>query len=383
MGQVGKCDRGLGMFCGIFSSAGYYGGGVSYTCNRIAEGMADFGYDTVVHVPWQTRVPMTLAYRPAVSKLAAKFLRQLVKPIQERAFFNEIIASSDPKKFAYMWPDASLKLARALQERGVPMVREMINCHVGTAKTLLDAAYRRRGFGESYLTDRHVAYENAFLALMDRVVVSNDESAHSVMENGVDRARVIKSNYGWEESKIPAGIAPDRDPAAPVFLFVGTLCLRKGIDTLLNAWRDSAIEGKLVLLGVVDPEVASLVAGHLSPRVVHLPYSDDVASVYRHADVFVMPSLEEGGPLVTYEAIGAGLPVIATPMGAGYALRQGENGILVPADDESALTDALKVMAKDIDIRRRFAAASHRIAPEFLWKSVGRRRAQLLHDSLF
>lgn len=371
------------MFCGMYSSGGFSGDGVSFTCNRIAQGMSDFGFDTVVHVPWQTRASPTIAYRPAVSKLAAKFLRRLVRPIQERAFFDAMIASSDSRKFAYMWPDASLKLARALKERGVPLVREMINCHVGTAKTLLDAAYRRRGKNGSYLTDSHVAYENAFLALMDRVVVSNEEAARSVIENGVDGSRVIKSSYGWEESRAPQGPVPVRDPAHSVFLFVGTLCLRKGVDTLLDAWRDSGVDGKLVLLGHMDPEIATLVTGHLSPRVIHLPYSDDVASIYRDADVFVMPSLEEGGPIVTYEAIGAGLPVIATPMGAGYALRDGENGILVPPEDEGAMVEAFRAMAQSNERRSQFAAVSRRIAPDYLWKNVARRRAQLLHDCLF
>ena len=51
--------------------------------------------------------------------------------------------------------------------------------------------------------------------------------------------------------------------------------------------------------------------------VIHRDYTSDIALAYREADFFAFPSLEEGGPLVTYEAMANGLPVLTSPMRAG------------------------------------------------------------------
>ena len=60
--------------------------------------------------------------------------------------------------------------------------------------------------------------------------------------------------------------------------------------------------------------------------MVVIDFVADVRALYRTADVFVFPSLEEGGPQVTYEACGCGLPVITTPMGAAESARQNQEG---------------------------------------------------------
>lgn len=371
------------MFCGVYSSERFSNRGVSYTYSEIAKGLAEFGFDTVVHVPWQTAREDRFVCRPAVPKLAAKFLRRLVKPIQEARFLRDIEGRQDAEKFAYLWPDASLRLVRRLKKLGIPMVREMINCHVATAQRILGEAYGRRGLPAAGPSDAHVAYERAVLALVDRVVVSNDEAAASLVANGVGREKIIVSSYGWDPARVLGGATGKAGSAKPTFLFVGTLCVRKAVDALLAAWEASGIDGTLVLLGGLRDEVARVLSAHRSSSVVHLPFSENVSAVFRSADVFVMPSLEEGGPMVTYEAIGMGLPVIATPMGAGFGLRDGVNGILVPPDDASALASAIRTLAGSAELRERYGRQSLAMAEDFTWAKVARTRAGLIHNSLF
>lgn len=372
------------MFCGVYSSNAYTGVGVSYTCRRVSEGLASYGFETVVHVPWIVRSVGTVAYKGAVPRIANRPLRPLVKKIQEARFLREMTAAPGREKFAYLWPDASLNLVRDLKRRGIPTVREMINCHVGTAQRILDAAYRRRGFARGPIGDAHVAYEKAVLALVDRVVAPGKGVVDSLLEQGVDRSKIVLSSYGWEPDRILGEQEPILERASPrVFLFVGTLCLRKGVDTLVAAWRDSGVAGKLVLLGAVEPELTDLIANGLPDNVEHLPFSPDVAKLYRDADVFVIPSLEEGGPLVSYEALGAGLPIIATEMGGGYALIDGENGIVVPPDDQVALAGALREIVDTAGLARRYGRASRDMAAAFRWSRVAETRARRIHQSLF
>jgi glycosyltransferase involved in cell wall biosynthesis len=72
------------------------------------------------------------------------------------------------------------------------------------------------------------------------------------------------------------------------------------------------------------------------------------------ADVFAFPSRDDAFPLVVLEAMGAGLPVIATPEGAiPEMVRDGETGILVPQNDPERLADALQRLLEDLELGRR------------------------------
>ena len=73
-----------------------------------------------------------------------------------------------------------------------------------------------------------------------------------------------------------------------------------------------------------------------------MDYTRDIAFAYREADFFAFPSLEEGSPLVTYEAMANGLPVLTSPMGAGGIVRDGKDGIIVSPYDEEALVTGLQ-----------------------------------------
>ena len=83
------------------------------------------------------------------------------------------------------------------------------------------------------------------------------------------------------------------------------------------------------MAGQLEPTIKSKCADVLRrDDVIILDYVQNVGAVYRSADVFAFPSLEEGDPLVTYEACGCGLPIITTPMGAGRVVRHNREGFV-------------------------------------------------------
>jgi glycosyltransferase involved in cell wall biosynthesis len=83
------------------------------------------------------------------------------------------------------------------------------------------------------------------------------------------------------------------------------------------------------------------------------------AEVLYNADVLVLPSKEEGLPLVILEAMAAGVAVVSSA-GVGAipeVVVDGETGILIPADDVAALADAISRLASDTDYRSKLARA--------------------------
>ena len=83
-----------------------------------------------------------------------------------------------------------------------------------------------------------------------------------------------------------------------------------------------------------------------------LPTDDEVRKEFFKADVFALPSLQEGFGLVFLEAMAAGLPIVAAHAAAvPEVVPDGEAGILVPPGDVDALAEALIRLLKDEKLR--------------------------------
>jgi glycosyltransferase involved in cell wall biosynthesis len=157
--------------------------------------------------------------------------------------------------------------------------------------------------------------------------------------------RILRAKIGVGASHI--AVLPNAAPAAEAvehgrgtgptrFLFVGRDEPRKALPLLLDAFGE--IDGaELDLVGVECAAPAHVTAhGAIRDRA-------RVARFYREADFLVAPSHAEGMPTVVLEAFAAGLPVIATDVGANADLvRDGETGFLIPRNDRAALADAMR-----------------------------------------
>ena len=318
-----------------------------------------------------SRAPWRVASRFADAALAASF--------------EKAVDRADPARtVAFFWPGAPVSLLRRCRRRGIPTVREMINSPCATAKPILDAAYARRGLPATHpVTQGAVDHEAAELAEFDHVFASNPQVEAGLRASGVAAEKILPTAFGWSPARFSAAASSPPPPQSGGVraTFVGTLCVRKGVLDLLDAWRDAGLGGELMLAGAVEPEIEPMLRSRFgADGVRHLGYVHDLGALYRSSDMFVFPTYEEGGPQVTYEAAGCGLPVIATPMGAARLVEDGVTGAIVPAGDVSALTDAIRAMAGDADGRARMGTAAREAAARFTFERVGGRRGALLRE---
>ena len=103
---------------------------------------------------------------------------------------------------------------------------------------------------------------------------------------------------------------------------------------------------------------------------------------YRKADIFAIASLEEGSPLVTYEAMAHGLPILGSPMGAGGIVRDGVDGLVIPPYDEAAWVEALQRLASSAELREQMGNSARQRAGELTWDKVAVKRAALMLEKL-
>jgi glycosyltransferase involved in cell wall biosynthesis len=149
------------------------------------------------------------------------------------------------------------------------------------------------------------------------------------------------------------------------FLYVGRLDPEKGLDTLLEAFRD--VPGELVLVGTgSDEERLRGLAGE-RVRFEGPKDRDELVASYRDADVFVLPSRSEPWGMVLNEAAAASLPLVATEeSGAAQDLiEEGVNGFRVRTGDAALLRDRLTRLAEDPKFRAVAGAHSRELARGF------------------
>jgi glycosyltransferase involved in cell wall biosynthesis len=201
---------------------------------------------------------------------------------------------------------------------------------------------------------------------------------------GYDRTRIVDLPNGVPVPDEPWTPRPAwRD--APHAVFVGRLAAEKGLDTLVSAWpavRAEHPRARLTLVGD-GPERQALVRQieqlGLAAAVALAGVQANPEDALRAADLFVLPSREEGMSIALLEAMALGLPLVASAIPGNLGLVvDGEHGRLVPPDDPAALARAILEQWSDLDRARSMArAARERVVAEFSITAVARRHLEL------
>lgn len=148
-------------------------------------------------------------------------------------------------------------------------------------------------------------------------------------------------------------------------LFVGSFCARKGVADLLAALRACSLPYRLELCGeATEKDAAQLVeaaSADKPDRICPIGYvsGEEKRAAYARADLLVLPSYEEGLPVVILEAYAAGCGVLSTAIAAIPEIVSEENGILVAPGDIPALAAAIEMLAADRDRLSRMAESNY------------------------
>jgi glycosyltransferase involved in cell wall biosynthesis len=110
---------------------------------------------------------------------------------------------------------------------------------------------------------------------------------------------------------------------------------------------------------------------------------DKLPDYYLDADLFVLPSLAEGMPNVVLEAMGSGLPIVATRVpGSEELIQHGENGYLVASRDSQALAQTLITLINDRTLREKMGKQSKEIVSQYTWESIAEQYFELYQQSI-
>jgi glycosyltransferase involved in cell wall biosynthesis len=261
-----------------------------------------------------------------------------------------------------LFPALSPAVIRAAAEEGVPVVMTLHNFRL----LCLPATFLRDGrVCEDCLGRRvpwpglvHGCYRGSRLAsapylaslALHRSTRTFDRIRRFVAVSGFVRAKhaeagipveriAVKPNFAWPVRR--------REGPGTFFLYLGRLSAEKGVDTLLAAWRPES--GRLLVAG--DGPGAARLRARAGAGVEFLGMvpAERARELVADARAVLIPSrCYEAFPRVVVEAYAAGVPVVASRIGAlPEVVEDGATGLLASPDDPATWTEALERLMDD------------------------------------
>ena len=214
--------------------------------------------------------------------------------------------------------------------------------------------------------------------LLDRVILVSEatrwafapHSKQTLIYNGVELSalRPPLSPPRWRGGKT-LRTDLNLDPDALLIGIVTRITPEKGIHLLIEATaklKASPYIQLLVVGGPYFPKDAEYIDSlkvqaeklGIADRVIFTGFLEDTGAILSLLDVVLLAStIPEACPRTIIEAMAAGVPVIATPLGGSKELVTPETGILVPAEDADAFAAAITQLAEDNERRKQMGKA--------------------------
>ncbi len=246
----------------------------------------------------------------------------------------------------YTFTQVGLESLEWAKARGIPTALDNPNGHIrGFARVCREEwAKWVGGRWPGHPTDAMIERVEREYELADRIRVSSAWAQESMVRHGVAASKVTVCPQPLDLSRFRPPPAREPQSGRLRVAYVGSLDLRKGFVYLLRAARavgPNRVKIELVG-GTGDRATKRLLAVERAGLDVDVRPGDPVAA-YHRAELFVLPSLEDGFGFVTAEAMACGLPVVVTDQcGSAEWVRPGETGWVAPAGDQTALERVLQ-----------------------------------------
>ena len=184
-----------------------------------------------------------------------------------------------------------------------------------------------------------------------------DDDKYQVIHNGitlentsVNKSKELRKELSIEEDAYIAAVVANMNYEI------------KGHRYLIEAakiLKDKNINLKIILVGdgaLKDSLITQAKNLEVDDMLIFLGYRNDVHDILSSINMFILPSLSEGLSIAILEALRAKLPIVATNVGGNpEIITNGENGILVPSKDSTALANAIESVRNDTEFSKKIS----------------------------
>jgi glycosyltransferase involved in cell wall biosynthesis len=267
---------------------------------------------------------------------------------------------------------------RTAAQLGIPTVLERPNAHTRFAYEVVQKECERLGVTmpaeheHAYKPDVLRMEEEEFAAA-DRLLCPSDFVARTFADQGYPVEKLVRHQYGFDDGVYFPSPDPRDVNRGLTVLFAGGCAPRKGLHFALEAWLQSPAhrEGTFLIAGEFIPSYSAKLASMLAhPSVRVLGFRTDLPELMRKSDIFVLPTIEEGSALVTYEARGSGC-VLLVSEAAGAMCQHLQNALVHRVGDVPTLTQHITLLHGDRALLQKLRAESLRTRKQITWAAAG------------
>jgi glycosyltransferase involved in cell wall biosynthesis len=342
-------------------------------------------YAGVVHRP----LPACVRTRTTLARGRWRIPYGVLGQLRALALHDRIVARALPKltdsiDVVHTWPLAGLQTLRSARRLGIPSVVERPNAHTRFAYEAVARECERIGVTlppdeDHAFNATRLRMEEEEYDLADYLLCPSDFVVQTFRDQGFDPGKLVRHQYGYDESLYhPAAGEHRRQPGLNA-LFVGVCAVRKGLHFALEAWlRSPASEtGTFRIAGEFLPQYEEKLAGMLAhPSIQVLGHRDDIPELMRASDVMVLPSIEEGFGLVCVEAMGSGSVPLVSDACTELCVHD-HNSLVHAVGDVDALAQQITLLDRDRDRLHELRAACLQSAPGVTWTAAGQRLLEI------
>jgi len=307
---------------------------------------------------------------PSAVSLYLAYLSKVEQDLACRRFIKEC-------DVFLFYSGSGLMSSRYAKKKGVITIVEAVNSHVEFQEDILEMEFKHlnllwKPFPVKEKTRRIKEYEEA-----DFILLPSEFVKRSFIAKGFSAKKLLKVPYGFNKaSYYHANTTNGLGQTNYTILYVGSISVRKGVRYLIEAFKKlSHPKKRLVLVGpnVNDGALNGLI---LTPDIVFTGVlkGKNLEQAYHAADVFCLPSIEEGLALVLGEALSFGLPIITTcNTGADDIITNGKEGYILPICDSVAIWQKLQAFVDNPHLFKKFQENAFNRSKELNgWEETGK-----------
>jgi glycosyltransferase involved in cell wall biosynthesis len=331
------------------------GPGIGTTAYHQVMGLAARGVEVSVQCTSVARpLPSEVAVTETLSVMGRRVPHKVLGVDRAYRYHDRRVAARlgrEPEAFdiVHTWPLGAVSTLSVARRAGVPGVRESPNSYTAVAYERSDAEARRLGVampkGRSHHVDpARLETEELEYDLATAVLVPSTFVEESFARRPGQPVTTLRHRYGFDPKRFPLPDAARREgPFTLVFLGHGEP--RKGLHFALEAWHASGVAdlgARFVICGEMMPGYRRALVPWLDdPAIIERPFTSDAAGLLASADALVLPSVEEGSALVTYEAQASGCALLVSDS-TGAMMTDGVHGFVHATGDVPTLADQLR-----------------------------------------
>tara|TARA_B100000787_G_scaffold169452_1_gene160670 strand:+ start:387 stop:1550 length:1164 start_codon:yes stop_codon:yes gene_type:complete len=273
---------------------------------------------------------------------------------------------------------SGLEAGRKIKLLNGIFICDRTSSHILFQKKILTKEYKKFNLVFNQISKETISRELSEYKEADLISVPSKFAYNTFIKEGIDKKKLFLNPLGVDLRRFKP--RQKKKSTKFIVLYVGQISIRKGIFYLLNAFKKLNIKNKeLILIGDVEKKIEKKFFKYLSNEIKHVSdqkkAKSELPKYYSNANVFVLPSIEDGFGLVMTEALACGCPVIATTnTGASSIFKDGKAGFIIKPRSQKEILKSIKKIYRNKKLQKKMSQNAINISKNIGgWDDYGKR----------